>query len=75
MREVNLEYCNELMGKYEAYKETAEQHMFPFIFMMDLKLEPAHKDLNKNWSQEHGEAFVRAMLNSVFPKLGIEAGA
>lgn len=71
MNEVTLEYCNELMEKYEKYKETAEQHMFPLLFMFDLKLEPAHKDLNAHWNEEHGAVFIRSMKNIVFPKLGV----
>lgn len=71
MNEVTLEYCNELMEKYEKFKETAEQHMFPLLLMFDLKLKPAHKDLNTNWNEEHGAIFVRSMKNIVFPKLGV----
>lgn len=72
MAAVTLEQCNELMKKYEEYKKTAEQHMFPLLFILDSKLIPAHRDLNRNWSQEHGEVFVRNMKNTVFPKLGIK---
>lgn len=72
MTAVTLEQCNELMKKYEDYKKTAEQHMFPLLLILDSKLVSAHRDLNKNWSQEHGEIFVRGMKNTVFPKLGIK---
>ena len=71
MKEVTLDYCNELMDKYNSYKEIAEQHQFPLLLLMDTMLIPAHKDLNKNYTQEHGETFVRGMKNSMFPKLGI----
>lgn len=72
-KEVTLEYCNQLMEKYEAYKETAEQHEFPKLLMIDRLVVPAHKDLNANWDKGHGEIFVRGILNSIFPKLGISA--
>lgn len=72
MAAVTLEQCNELMKKYEDYKKTAEQHMFPLLLILDSKLVPAHRDLNENWSQKHGEIFVRSMKNTVFLKLGIK---
>lgn len=71
MKEVTLEYCNDLMKKYEKFKETAEPHMFPLLLLYDTKLKPAHKDLNAHWDKEHGAIFIRSMENIVFPKLGV----
>lgn len=57
--------------KYNNYKQTAEQHQFPTIFMYDMILEPRYKDLQENWSDEHAEIFIKG-LNIAFNKLGIE---
>ena len=61
----------EVWEKYNTYKKTAEQHEFPLLFLYDMKIEPAYKDLQKNWSDEHAEIFVRAIKNTVFKKLNI----
>lgn len=57
--------------KYNNFKQIAEQHQFPTIFMYDMILEPRYKDLQENWSDEHAEIFIRG-LNIVFNKLNIE---
>lgn len=57
--------------KYNNFKQIAEQHQFPTIFMYDIILEPTYKDLQENWSDEHAEIFIKG-LNIVFNKLGIE---
>ena len=57
--------------KYNNFKQTAEQHLFPTIFMCDMILEPRYKDLQENWSDEHAEIFIKG-LNIAFNKLGIE---
>ena len=59
--------------KYEDYKENAEQSVFAQLYLYDTFLEPRYKDLQKNWSDEHAEAFIRGMKNVVFKKLGIAA--
>ena len=57
--------------KYNNFKQIAEQHQFPTIFMYDIILEQTYKDLQENWSDEHAEIFIKG-LNIVFNKLGIE---
>lgn len=57
--------------KYNNFKQTAEQHQFPTIFMYDMILEPKYKDLQENWTDEHAEIFIKG-LDIVFKKLGIE---
>jgi hypothetical protein len=68
---VTKEYIEELWSKYQDFKSTAEQYMFPFIFKYDMLLEPKYNDLQENWSDEHAEIFVKA-LYIVFNNLGIE---
>lgn len=65
------EEVESLWKKFNDYKETAEQHMFPLIASFDIFLTPAYKDLQKNWSDKHAEIFIRSMKAVVFPKLGI----
>jgi hypothetical protein len=60
-----------LYNKYKQYKETAEQHEFPKLVVLDSLLIPAYNDLQKNWNEEHADSFIRGMENSVCPKLGI----
>lgn len=57
--------------KYTAYKETAEQHMFPQLIIFDRMLEPAYRDLQEKWSDTHAQIFLNGM-NIVFKKLGIK---
>ena len=66
------EYVNTLWQKYENYKETAEQHMFPQLVLYDMILIPSYKDLQTNWNDEHADVFIRGMESQVFKKLGIE---
>lgn len=61
-----------LWNRLEQYKATAEQHTFPLLLMIDMKLVPAYNDLKKNWNEEHADIFIRSMENIVFKKLGIE---
>ena len=61
-----------LWNRLGQYKATAEQHMFPLLIMLDMKLVPAYNDLKKNWNEEHADIFIRSMENIVFKKLGIE---
>lgn len=69
---VTIDDVNSVWDKWNTFKETAEQHMFPMILAHDLKLEPLYKDLQKNWDISHAERFIKAMNNIVFPRFGIE---
>jgi hypothetical protein len=64
------EKVEEAWKKYNDYKETAEQHMFPKLVIFDRMLEPAYKDLQEKWSDVHAQIFLNGM-NIVFKKLGI----
>lgn len=56
---------------FNGFKENAEQHMFPKIFLFDLKMQSAYKDLQKNFDEKHASLFIRYMKEIVFKKLGI----
>ena len=65
------EEVQELYDKYNQFKETAEQHIFPMLYVLDAKLVPAYNDLQVNWSDDHTDIFIRCM-RMVFDKLGIK---
>ena len=65
-----MEKVEYLWEKYNKYKETAEQHEFARLFILDMKLIPAYNDLHTNYNQEHIETFIRVM-NKVLKSLGI----
>lgn len=60
-----------LWDKYSKYKETAEQHEFFHLIILDSKLIPAYDDLQINYSEEHAEIFVR-MMEKVLESLGVK---
>lgn len=59
---------------FERYKETAEQHEFAKLFVADLKIVPAYKDLKSYPDEGHAELFVRAMRKFLKQNFGIEVG-
>lgn len=65
-------YIENLWKKYQEYKETAEQSMFPQLVLYDAILEPSYKDLQEHWSDEHAKTFIKGMEDIVFNKLGIK---
>lgn len=66
-----MEEIKRMWDAYEKYKETAEQHEFVRLFMMDARLVPAYNDLQKNYTEEHAEIFKRVM-KKVLGSLGIK---
>ena len=66
-----MEEIKRMWDAYEKYKETAEQHEFVRLFMMDARLVPAYNDLQKNYTEEHAEIFKRVM-RKVLDSLGIK---
>lgn len=61
----------EVWKKYNDFKETAEQHDFVKLVMLDSKLIPAYNDLQKNWNEDHAQKFINGMKNVVFKQFGI----
>ena len=66
-----MEKVEYLWEKYNKYKETAEQHEFVRLFMLDARLIPAYNDLHTNYNKEHAEAFTRVMTK-VLKSFGVE---
>ena len=69
--DVTFEQCKELWDKYEAYKERAEQHEFFKLFLIDRRFIPLYKDLEQNWTPEHGLLFVSALQKVLLDLFGI----
>ena len=67
----DMEKVEHLWKKYNEYKENAEQHEFVRLFMFDMKLEPAYKDLHENYTKEHAEKFIKIM-KKVLESFGIK---
>ena len=66
-----MEEIKRMWDAYEKYKETAEQHEFVRLFMMDARLVSAYNDLQKNYTEEHAEIFKKVM-KKVLDSLGIK---
>jgi len=65
------EKCIKYWNLYSKYKETAEQHEFPTLLIMDAYLIPRYKFLLNNFTEERGINFLKGM-KTLFEKLGIE---
>lgn len=65
-----MEEVNKYWDAYNSFKETAEQHDFIRLLMLDSQLIPAYNDLKENYCEEHAEIFIRGM-KKVLASLGI----
>ena len=66
-----MEEAKRLWDLLDKYKETAEQHEFVYLLMLDSQLVPAWNDLQKNPDEGHAEIFVRVMKR-VLDSLGVK---
>lgn len=64
--------CKKVYKKYCQYKETAEQSVYPLLAIYDYWIEPLWKDLQENFTEEHGSIWLNVFTNIIFPKLGIK---
>lgn len=65
------EQVDKIWATFENYKKTAEQHEFPTLLTIDIMFGPAYKDLQKNWSDEHADLFMKGM-NMIFERFKIK---
>ena len=56
-----MEEVNRYWNAFAKYKETAGQHEFLQLFMLDTKLIPMYNDLKQNYTEEHAAIFIRVM--------------
>lgn len=74
MANITIEMVDEVWGNFDKYKETAEQHEFIMIALLDLRLQAMYNDLHTNWSEAHALIFMRLMKN-VSERFGFECPA
>lgn len=58
---LTIETVEKAWANFDKFKETAEQHDFPRILMIDLRFKPFYDDLHKNWDEHHAEVFMNGM--------------
>ena len=68
---ITIEKIEEAWSNYERYKETAEQHEFPTLLMLDMKVKPYYDDLHKNWDENHAKMFM-ALMQKIGKHFGFE---
>lgn len=56
-----IEQVEEAWANFKKFTETAEQHDFPMLAMIQFKFEPLYDDLHKNWDEHHAEIFMKWM--------------
>lgn len=54
--------------KFQEAKDRAEQHMFPFLLMIDTMVEHQYNDLKSNYTKEHEELFIKN-VNFILSKI------
>ena len=68
MKEITKQDCFDLKTKFDKYCETAEQHQFPLLLMVNIKLDQTLDDIkkfNKLPSQETCRAMFRVVLKVI----------
>jgi hypothetical protein len=60
MKQITLEDCKQLQGKFKKYCETAEQHQFGLLLMVDMMMEKTIRSL------ERGEQTTQKNLCAMF---------
>ena len=67
----DMKMAEYLWEKFNEYKETAEQHEFVRLIMLDMKLVPAYNDLKNNYDETHAKIFINVM-KKVLDSFGIK---
>ena len=71
-KEITVKDCEELVMKFIAYTETAEQHEFPILIVIQTKLYKTMREIHKaNAVIDQKEA--RAMFRVVLKAIGEDA--
>ena len=68
MREITQQDCEELYGKFTQYCETAEQHEFPILATVNLRLDATMqfiRENNKMIDQKQARAMFRVVLKVI----------
>lgn len=54
--------------EFQEAKDRAEQHIFPFLLMIDTMVEHQYNDLKSNYTKEHEELFIKN-VNFILSKI------
>jgi len=68
MKEITIQNCEELYGKFSKYCETAEQHEFPILATVNLRLDATMEYIrktNKMIDQKQARAMFRVVLKVI----------
>ena len=66
--EITVGDCENLYQRFMKYTETAEQHEFPLLAMINLKLDATMKRVRETgavWSQKDARAMFRVVLRVI----------
>lgn len=69
MKEITVQDCVSLQEKFTRYTETAEQHQFPLLFMIDIRLRASVEAVVKTGRVENQKE-ARAMFRVVLRVIG-----
>lgn len=68
MKEITLQDCENLRNKFDQYLETAEQHEFIKLYMVDVKFTQTlndYKKAGKVTDQRNANAMFRVVLKMI----------
>lgn len=69
MKKITLEDCENLLSRFLAYTDTAEQHEFPILAMVNMKLETTMEKLREAGGVEN-QSEARAMFRVILKVIG-----
>jgi hypothetical protein len=67
-KEITVQDCEELVKKFITYTETAEQHEFPILIIIQTKLYKTMREIhktNKVTDQKEARAMFRVVLKAI----------
>lgn len=60
-KNVTIAHVEEAWGNFLKFTETAEQHDFPGLALVQFKFGPLYNDLHKDWDEHHALIFLKWM--------------
>lgn len=74
MKEITIQDCFELKAKFDDYCRTAEQHQFPMLLMVNIKLNQTLERI-KEFNQLPPQEVCRSMFRVVLKIIGEDCSA
>lgn len=69
MKEITVQDCLELKNKFDQYCQTAEQHEFPMLAMVNIKMDVTIEKVKADGKVEN-QKDIRAMFRVVLKLIG-----